>query len=41
VDILVSVDNVKAVGDVVALNKGIEELKHVIEPPRRTSAQQQ
>ena len=36
VEITLSVDAVKAVADVVALNKGIEELKNVIEPPKRT-----
>ncbi len=35
VEILLSVDAVKAVADVVTLNKAIEELKDVIEPPKR------
>ena len=35
VEILLSVDAVKAVGDVVALNKAIKELKDIIEPPKR------
>jgi len=35
VEILLSVDAVKAVADIVALNKSIDELKDVIEPPRR------
>jgi len=35
VEILLSIDAVKAVADVVALDKGIEELKDVIEPPKR------
>ena len=35
VEITLSVDAVKAVADVVALNKGVEELKGVIEPPKQ------
>jgi len=38
VEILLSVDAVKAVADVIALNKSIDELKDVIEPPKRTPA---
>jgi len=34
VEILLSVDAVKMVADVVALNKSIQELKGVIEPPK-------
>ena len=34
VEILLSVDTVKALADVVALNKTIDELKDVIEPPK-------
>lgn len=35
VEIMLSVDAIKAVADVVALNKAIKELKEVIEPPKR------
>lgn len=35
VEILLSVDAVKAVADMVTLNKAIDELKDVIEPPKR------
>ena len=38
VEILLSVDAVKAIADVVALNKGIKELKDLIEPPKRVPA---
>jgi len=38
VEILLSVDAVKAVADVVALDKAIKELKDVIEPPKRALA---
>ncbi len=34
VGILLSVDAVKDVGDVITLNKTVEELKDVIEPPK-------
>jgi len=36
--ILPSVDAVKAVADVVGLNKAIDELKDVIESPKRATA---
>ena len=36
IEILLSVDAVQAVADVVTLNKATEELKDVIEPPKRT-----
>jgi len=38
VEILLSVDAVKAIADVVGLNKAIEELKDFIEPPKRATA---
>jgi len=38
VEILLSVDAVKAIADVVALDKAIRELKDVIEPPKRAQA---
>jgi len=38
VEILLSVDAVNAIADVVSLNKGIKELKDLIEPPKRLPA---
>ncbi len=38
VEILISVNAVKAVADVVGLNKAIDELRELIEPPKKVSA---
>jgi len=37
VEILLSVDAVKAIADVVSLNKAMKELRDVIEPPKRAT----
>jgi len=37
VEILLSVDAVKAIADVVFLNKAMRELRDVIEPPKRAT----